>query len=97
VFSLGEDDDELTYINLSNINEFYYFNTRYDSFFYKIEKRGYSENPFEQVYLSKLNKLKQAYTSLYKPYLNFQIFSKAVQNLTVAKYKFNTYVNIDKI
>jgi len=97
VFSLGEDNDELTYINLSNISEFYYFNVRYDSFFYKIEKRGYSENPFEQAYLNKLGKLKQAYTNLYKPYLNFQIFSKAVQNFTVAKYKLNTYVNIDKI
>jgi hypothetical protein len=60
-----------------------------------MERRGYSENPLEQIYITKLNKLKQAYTNLYKPYLNFRLFSKAVQNLTVAKYKFSTYVNID--
>jgi hypothetical protein len=87
---------EIRYIQFSKINDYYSFIKNEESFIFNLERSRHTENPFDKIYEAKLIKLEKAYTNLYKPYLKFEFFTKAIQHFVVAKYNLNTYINIDQ-
>jgi len=85
----------LKHLDISKIDDFYYFN-RHIEIFYSMRRRGaYGDDTADNNYLKKISKLKDSYTKLYKPFIEFELYSKAIQRLVVNKFNIHSYVNIN--